>query len=156
ELVAAAEHAPVDVPRVEPGDVLAVLGELDGEPLVRAAVHAGEVPFDDLLGGQRQVLQAAERLGVQVLVRRGARHALLQNERSQSNTKEHGSDQEQESDKARVARCFFLTRVLPCYSVALNGVLTCNLPAAARRRPARARGRSCPTSSPRPRRGSWS
>ena len=45
-----------------------MLGELDGEALVRAFVESGEEALDDLFGRQRQVLEAAERDGVQVFV----------------------------------------------------------------------------------------
>src|SRR4030095_9445693 len=46
ELVAPPQHAPVDVPRVHAGRVLAVFGELDREAALRAAVHAGKVALD--------------------------------------------------------------------------------------------------------------
>ena len=45
--VAAAEHLPVEVPRVVAGDILAVLGELDGKPAKGRLVRAGHVAFDD-------------------------------------------------------------------------------------------------------------
>ncbi len=57
ELVGAAEHLPVDVPQVVAGRVLAMLGKLDREPVVRAAMHARDVPFDD---PRRPQLQAFE------------------------------------------------------------------------------------------------
>jgi hypothetical protein len=56
-------HLPVDVPGVVAGGVLAVLGELDGEPVPRAAVAAGQIPLHHLLGVQLQAVDAGEDFG---------------------------------------------------------------------------------------------
>ena len=47
-----AEHLPVDVPDVVPGDILAVLGELDRKAVLFAAVPAGKDPLDRPPGAQ--------------------------------------------------------------------------------------------------------
>ena len=60
----AAVDLPVDVLDVVAGGVLAVLGELDGEPVPRAAVPAGEVALDDLPGLQLQAVDAGQNGGV--------------------------------------------------------------------------------------------
>ena len=55
--IAARVDLPVDGGDVVAGNVLAVLGELDAEALERAAVQAGQQPFDD---GPRLQLERAE------------------------------------------------------------------------------------------------
>ena len=47
------------------GRVLAMLGELDGKALERAAMHAGEKALDDLPGQQRQAAVLAQLGGVE-------------------------------------------------------------------------------------------
>jgi hypothetical protein len=50
ELVGAAEDFPVEVAQVVAGRVFAVLRELDGETVPRAAMLAGDVALDDVSG----------------------------------------------------------------------------------------------------------
>jgi len=66
EAVAFGEDLPVQVPRVDAGGVLAVLGELDGEPPVRRPVLAGVEPLDDESCGQAEVLQFGQGRRVEV------------------------------------------------------------------------------------------
>jgi len=49
---------------VVPGHVLAVLGELDREAVVRALVHAGDVPLDDQARLEVEALEASQRLRI--------------------------------------------------------------------------------------------
>src|SRR5262249_60294516 len=63
EAVGAAVDFPVDVLDVVARGVLAVLGELDGEPVPRAAVPAGEVALDHLPGLQLQAVDAGQNGG---------------------------------------------------------------------------------------------
>ena len=65
EAVGLAEHLPIDVPQVVARRVLAMLGKLVRKALVRAAVQAGDVAFDDPPGAQLQALQPRERLRVE-------------------------------------------------------------------------------------------
>ena len=51
--------------------------ELDGESLVRTLVQPGEEALDDVLGGQRKVLEPAQREGVQVFVGCVGRHGVV-------------------------------------------------------------------------------
>src|SRR5208337_4822110 len=74
EPVGPPKHAPVEVPRIVAGGVLAMLGELDAEPLVGAGVQPRDEPLDDAAGHQRKVLHARQRRGVQVLVSSIAAH----------------------------------------------------------------------------------
>ena len=61
EAAGAAVDLPVDVLDVVAGDVLAVLGELDGEAVVGALVHAREVALDDQPGLQLQAAHLGQR-----------------------------------------------------------------------------------------------
>ncbi len=72
--VGAPENPPVEVPRIVAGGVLAMLGELDAEPLVGAGVQARDEPLDDAPGHQRQVLHPRQGSGVQVLVSTSLAH----------------------------------------------------------------------------------
>ena len=63
----AAVDLPVDVPDVVAGGVLAVLGELDGEPVPRASVPPGEVALDHLPGVEFQAVDAGEDVGVSMV-----------------------------------------------------------------------------------------
>ena len=64
--VGLAEGAPVDVADLVAGVILAVLGELDAEALVRALVDAGEEALDEAAGDQRQAAVLGERGRVEV------------------------------------------------------------------------------------------
>ena len=68
ELVGFAEHFPIDVAHVVAGHVFAVLGELDAEAVVRAAMHAGNVPFDNMPGTQLQTVELSQRLRIEILL----------------------------------------------------------------------------------------
>ena len=74
ELVAASEDTPVDVAGVHARGILAVLGELDREPLVGRPVHAAEEPLDRCARGEPQVFQTTQRGRVEVAVRLDLRH----------------------------------------------------------------------------------
>ena len=50
EAVGLGEDVPVDVGDVVAGGVLAVLGELDREPVIRAGVQPAQEPLDNELG----------------------------------------------------------------------------------------------------------
>ncbi len=64
--VGAAEDFPVDVADVIPLDVLAVLGEFDGEAFVGGAVHAGDEAFDDEAGADVEGLDLGEGARIEV------------------------------------------------------------------------------------------
>jgi hypothetical protein len=68
EAFGAAVDLPVDVLDVVAGRVLAVLGELDGEAVPRAAVPPGQEPLDELARLQFEVVDPGED------VRIGQRH----------------------------------------------------------------------------------
>jgi len=59
--VTAGVEPPVEVARVVAGAVLAVLAELDREPVVRAAVQAAQEPLHDDLRAELEALDAHER-----------------------------------------------------------------------------------------------
>jgi hypothetical protein len=65
-LVGAGGDLPVEVAQVVAGGVGAVVEVLDGEPVVGAAVPAGQEALDDLPGHQLQLADAGEPLGVKV------------------------------------------------------------------------------------------
>jgi hypothetical protein len=67
DLVGLPEHLPVDVPDVVPLHVRPVLGELDGDALVRRAVHACGEAFDDETGAQIETADPREGARVEVL-----------------------------------------------------------------------------------------
>ena len=67
-LVGLGVDVPVEVLEVVAGDVLAMLGELDGEALERAGVQAGQEALDDELGAQVEPGDLADDLGPQVLL----------------------------------------------------------------------------------------
>ena len=69
EAAGPAVDLPVDVLDVVAGDVLAVLGELDGEAVVRALVHARQVALDDQPRLQLQAADLGERQRVEVALR---------------------------------------------------------------------------------------
>src|SRR5262245_22969591 len=56
--IAASKEFPIQVARVVAGRVLAILGELDGETVIRTAMETGEKAFDNRSGPQLQVLDA--------------------------------------------------------------------------------------------------
>ena len=58
-LVGLAEDLPIDVPDVVAGDVRPVLGKLDGDALIRRAVHAGHQAFDDQRARRSRLLTCA-------------------------------------------------------------------------------------------------
>ena len=64
ELVGLGPDLPVDVADVVARHVLAVLGELDGEAVVRAGMHPGDVALDHHAGLQVQPLEASQRLRI--------------------------------------------------------------------------------------------
>jgi hypothetical protein len=64
KLVGAGPDLPVDVAEVVAGDVLAVLGELDGDAVVGALVEPGDVAFDGEARGQVETLEASQRLRI--------------------------------------------------------------------------------------------
>ena len=74
EPVGPAQNPPVEVARVVAGAVLAVLGELDAEPLVGAGVQPRDEPLDHAAGHQRKVLHPRQGRGVQVAVSSIAAH----------------------------------------------------------------------------------
>ena len=61
KLVGLGPDLPVHVADVVAGHVLAVLGELDGEAVIRAGVHARHVAFDDQPGLEIQPFEASQR-----------------------------------------------------------------------------------------------
>ena len=63
----AAEDFPIDVLDVVAGAVFAVLGELDGEAVVRATVLAGKITFDGEAGLQLQSADLSEDERVQII-----------------------------------------------------------------------------------------
>src|SRR5262249_17303061 len=69
EAVGPAVDLPVNVLDIVAGNVLAVLGELDGEAVIRAAMHAGEVTFDQQARLQLEAADLGEREGFQVALR---------------------------------------------------------------------------------------
>ena len=74
-LVGAREHLPVDLADAVAGRVLAVLGELDREALVRRAVHAAHHALDDHARAKLERRELTERLGREVLL--GAKRPLV-------------------------------------------------------------------------------
>ena len=74
-LVGLGVDVPVEVLEIVAGDVLAVLGELDGEALKRAGVQAGEEALDDELGPQIEPGDLADDFGPQVFL--GGSHAAI-------------------------------------------------------------------------------
>ena len=68
QLVAAAEHLPVDVPDRIARHVLAMLRELHRQPLVGRTVHAAHHALGDALGAQLERAELGECLGCQVLL----------------------------------------------------------------------------------------
>jgi hypothetical protein len=58
--VTSGEDPPIEVTEVIAGGVFAVLGELDGKPVVRAAVEAGPEAFDDGTGAPFQIAHGHE------------------------------------------------------------------------------------------------
>ncbi len=58
------EDPPVEMARVIAGCVLAILGELDGEAVVRAAMEAGPETLDDGAGAEFEAADGHERLGM--------------------------------------------------------------------------------------------
>jgi hypothetical protein len=64
ELVGLGPDLPVDVADVVSRHVLAVLGELDGEAVVRAGVLAGDVALDDHPRLEVEALQVSQRLRI--------------------------------------------------------------------------------------------
>src|SRR2546430_2734474 len=66
-LVRPPEPLPIHVPNVIPRHVLPVLRELDGDPLVRRAVHAGHQPFYDQTGAKVERRDPREGTGLEVL-----------------------------------------------------------------------------------------
>ena len=64
ELVGLGPDLPVDVADVVAGHVLAVLGELDGEAVVGAGVHARDVALDEQPGLEVEPLEASQRLRI--------------------------------------------------------------------------------------------
>ena len=69
EAAGAAVDLPVEVLEVVAGDVLAVLGELDGEAVIWALVHAGEIALDDEAGLQLQAAHLGEGERIEVALR---------------------------------------------------------------------------------------
>jgi hypothetical protein len=65
-LVGLGEDFPIDVADVVAGDVLPMLGEFDGDSLIRRAVHAGHEAFDDEAGAQVERGDARQRARVEV------------------------------------------------------------------------------------------
>ena len=61
ELVGLGPDLPVHVADVVAGHVLAVLGEFDGEAVIRAGVHARHVPLDDEPRLEVEPFQASQR-----------------------------------------------------------------------------------------------
>ena len=61
ELVGLGPDFPVDVPDVVARHILAMLGELDGEAVVRAGMHPGHVTLDHHARLQVQPLDASQR-----------------------------------------------------------------------------------------------
>ena len=61
KLVGLGPDFPVDVADVVAGHVLAMLGELDGEAVVRAGMHPGDVALDHHARLQVQPLEASQR-----------------------------------------------------------------------------------------------
>ncbi len=68
EPVGLGEDRPVDVGDVVARGVLAVLGELDREPLERAGVQPRDEPLDDELGAQVEPRDLADHLGLEVFL----------------------------------------------------------------------------------------
>lgn len=58
------EDPPVEMARIIAGGVLAILGELDGEAVVRAAMEAGPESLDDGAGAEFEAADGHERLGM--------------------------------------------------------------------------------------------
>ena len=63
-LVGLAENFPIDVAQIVALGILAMLGELDRETVVRTAMHAGDIAFDNQPGTQLKPLQLSERLRI--------------------------------------------------------------------------------------------
>jgi hypothetical protein len=68
EAPGAALDLPVDVLDVVAGNILAMLGELDGEAVVGALVHAREVALDDEPGLDLQAADLGEGEGVEIFL----------------------------------------------------------------------------------------
>src|SRR5262249_41751006 len=64
DLVAFAEHLPIDIAQVVAGSVLAVLGKFYRESVVRTAMQTGHVAFDDMPRSQAQALNLSQRLRI--------------------------------------------------------------------------------------------
>lgn len=62
--IAPPEDAPVQITRIIAGDVLSVLGELDGKTVVGTAMEAGPESFDDDAGAELKTPEAHEGLGI--------------------------------------------------------------------------------------------
>src|SRR5207249_10328718 len=75
--------APVDVADLIAGIILAMLGELDGEALVRTLVDAGEEALDQLPGDHRQAAVLGQRCRIEV--NRGGWHGGPQEEQPRIN-----------------------------------------------------------------------
>ncbi len=69
EAVRAPEDLPVDVANIIPGDIFPVLGELDTEAVIRAAMKSRDEPFDDKPGLELQPGDPVEDLRIKVLGR---------------------------------------------------------------------------------------
>jgi hypothetical protein len=57
--------APIDVANFVAGIILAMLGELDGEALVRTLMHAGEKALDEVARHQGQMAVLGQRRGIE-------------------------------------------------------------------------------------------
>ena len=76
--IASRVDLPVDRREIVAGNVLPVLGELDAEPLERAAVQAGEHAFDDRARLELERAEARHDRGVEELPLAGApRHGYI-------------------------------------------------------------------------------
>ena len=70
EAVGAPEDLPVDVANVIAGDIFPVLGKLNTEAVIRAAMESRDESLDDKPGLELQPGDPVENLGVKVLGRR--------------------------------------------------------------------------------------